>query len=199
MVGATVAAAAERGTDMRLILSLIALALVAGCGDKKQEPAAGSGSAAVAAPRPEPKPEPKKAEAPAAPATFQKPVLEALQKAGLAVGDFEPTAAKPYNARACVRGEVSKLDVMACQYESEQAAEQAKSSLEQFVGGAGTGAVRRAANVALSVADRAKIDPRGQLVDKVLKTFAGQPPPAPAPAKPAAPAPVPTPAPAPPH
>ena len=178
MVVAAVTAAAGRGTDMRasraVLPLLISLCLAAGCGGKKQEPAAGSTQPAPAA-----KVEPKKAEPPpkaAQSADFQRPLVETLKKGGLTVGDFESTAAKPYQARACTRGEVSKLDVMACQYESEQGAEQAKAALEQFVGGAGTGAVRRSGNVALAVADRTKIDPRGKLVDKVLKTFSGQAP-----------------------
>ncbi len=145
------------------VLLCFALALSA-CG-KKDEAGASGGAAAPAKADPE-------APAAKASADFQKPVLEGLKKAGLAVGEFETTAAKPYQARACTRGEVGNLDVMACQYASAQAAEQARSSLEQFVAGSGTGAVRHSGTVALAVADRKKVDPRGKVIDKLLKTFA---------------------------
>jgi hypothetical protein len=145
------------------VLLCLALALSA-CGKKDEPGAVGAQTAAARA-------NPSAPEARGS-ADFQKPVLEGLRKAGLAVGEFETTAAKPYQARACTRGEVGNLDVMACQYASAQAAEQARSSLEQFVAGSGTGAVRRSGTVALAVADLKKVDPRGKVIDKVLKTFA---------------------------
>ena len=105
-------------------------------------------------------------------AAFHQPVLAAFKQAGLTVGQFEPSAAKPYKARSCVRGEVDQFDVMLCQYESEATAQEMEKNPDQFVGGAPTGAVRRAKTIVLAVADRNKVDLKGKKINKLLKTFA---------------------------
>lgn len=123
---------------------------------KKPEPAP---------PKPEPKPAAKEE-------PFQKAVLDGLAKAGLKVGEFEQTAARPYKAKACAQGEVEGLDVLLCSYEAEQPALEAAKSLEQFVGAATTGAVRQRGALSLAVADRKKSDLKGQQINKVLQAFA---------------------------
>ncbi len=153
---------------------LICLAL-AGCGKKetppaKAEPAPPPKEVAKAAPPPEPTPAPKPEAKPEA-EPFQKPLLDGLTKAGLKVGPFEQTAARPYKAKACVQGEVEGLDVLLCSFEAEQGAQEAAQALEQFVGAATTGAVRQRGALALAVADRKKGDLRGVQVNKLLKAF----------------------------
>ncbi len=105
-------------------------------------------------------------------AAFHQPVLTALKRAGLNVGEFEQSAAKPYKAQSCVRGEVDKFDVMLCQYENEATAQEMARNPDQFVGGAPTGAVRRLKTIVLAVADRNKVDLKGKKINKLLKTFA---------------------------
>jgi hypothetical protein len=152
----------------------LALALV-GCEKQpaapaKAEPPPKEAVKPEPAPKPEPKPEPKPAAKEEAP--FQKAVLDGLAKAGLKVGEFEQTAARPYKAKACVQGEVEGLDVLVCSYEAEQPAQEATKSLEQFVGTATTGAVRQRGALSLAVADRKKSDLKGQQINKVLQAFA---------------------------
>jgi len=102
---------------------------------------------------------------------FQGPVLAALKSAQLTPGEFEVTAAKPYQARSCVRGQVDRLDVMLCDYPDEPTAKNAEPSLLQFVAGAGSGAVRRAGTLALAAADRHRVDPEGKTLNHLLQVF----------------------------
>jgi len=104
-----------------------------------------------------------------------KPVAAGLAKAGFKVGAFEQAASRPYEATACARGEVDKLDVLVCRYASADAAEKARTKLEQFVAGAVTGAVRNAGTTALAVADRSKVDLQGKRINELLKAFAKLP------------------------
>jgi len=122
------------------------------------------------APKPEVKPEPKP-EAKAEPTPFQKPVLDGLTKAGLKVGEFEQTAARPYKAKSCVQGEVEGLEVILCSFEGEEPAKEGVKSLEQFIGTATTGAVRQRGALALAVADRKKTDLKGEQINKLLQAF----------------------------
>lgn len=108
-------------------------------------------------------------------AGFHKPVAAGLTKAGFKVGAFEQAAARPYEATACTRGEVDKLDVLLCRYASADDAQKARAKLEQFVAGAVSGAVRSAGPTALAVADRAKVDLQGKRINKLLKAFAKLP------------------------
>ncbi len=116
------------------------------------------------------KPEAKQPEA-KPPEGFQARTLASLKQAGLTVGEFETTAAKPYDASACFRGQVEKLDVMLCEHASEEVAKGAEPKLLEFIAAAGTGAVRHAGAVSLAVADRGRLDPRGQQINKLLRTF----------------------------
>lgn len=150
----------------RLTLLAVALALVTGCKDEKKDETKASGAASGAAAE---KGKPAPAEVPHA-----SQVSTDLEKAGLKPSAaFEQAAARPYEARACARGEIEKLDVLVCDYDAEPAARGGEKKLEQFVSGAVSGAIRRAGNRVLAVADRNKVDPTGQALNKVIKAFAG--------------------------
>ena len=154
-----------------LLAAMIAVAALAVPACKKEQPPPVEPKAEA------PKAEPKKAEAPKAegkaPAgAFQQPVLAALTKAGCKVGAFEQAAARPYQAKACVQGDVDGLDVLLCTYDGDQAARAAEGTLLQFVGASTTGAVRARGPVTLAVADRKKVDLKGKQINKVLQTFA---------------------------
>jgi hypothetical protein len=150
------------------ILGTIVVVALASCGKSetppptKVEPAPKEAKAPAPVAKPELKPE-------AAP--FQKQILDGLAKAGLKVGEFEQTAARPYKAKACVQGEVDGLEVLLCSFEGEQPAKDAARSLEGFVGSATTGAVRQRGSTALAVADRKKLDLRGQQINRLLQAF----------------------------
>lgn len=154
-----------------IVVTVIALPLLLG-GCSKDKPAAEGESAKSAAAAPAETKTTKPAEA-AKPAEdeFAQPVLTALKQAGLTASGFERTAARPYTAKACVQGEVDKLEVVLCRYESGEQAKAAKDKLEQFAAGAVTGAVRAAGAISLAVADRAKADLDGKRLDKILKAF----------------------------
>lgn len=108
-------------------------------------------------------------------ADVHKIVAAGLTKAGFKVSAFEQAEARPYEASACARGVVDKLEVLICRYTSADAAEKARAKLEQFAAGAVSGAVRSAGPTALAVADRAKIDLQGKRINKLLKAFAKLP------------------------
>jgi hypothetical protein len=153
-----------------LRLVLLTLLVVAGC-KKVEEPAPPATTTAPAAPKPEPGPTPaSKAEAPKSAEGFHTPILAAIAKAGLKVGVLEQTAAQPYNAKACVRGDVELLDVLLCSFDGEAPAP-AEKSAEQFLGGATTGVVRRRGSVLIAVADRKKSDLRGRQISTLLQAF----------------------------
>jgi len=152
-----------RAPMLRLALLALALWLVPGCKDEtKAGGAPASGSAA------------EKGKPAAADVPYAKQVSTSLEEAGLKPSAaFEQAAARPYEAKACARGEIDKLDVLVCDYDAEPAAEAGEKKLEQFVSGAVSGAIRRVGTRVLAVADRNKVDPTGAAINKVVKAFAG--------------------------
>jgi hypothetical protein len=84
---------------------------------------------------------------------------------------FETTAARPYAAQACARGEVDGLDVLVCHYADAAAAEKATPSLREFVAGALSGIVRKAGSDLVAIADRKEVDPKGERISKLVKAF----------------------------
>ncbi len=102
---------------------------------------------------------------------FHQPILETLKGAGLKPEGFEKAAARPYKAQGCFRGEVDQLDVLICQYGDAASAKKNQGTLEAFVSGAMSGAVRVKATTALAVADRQKKDIKGKKINQVLAAF----------------------------
>ena len=148
---------------LKLALLALTLSLVTGCKDETKKAAAPAPGGAAE------KDKPAAADVPHA-----KQVSTALEKAGLKPSAaFEQAAARPYEATACARGEIDKLDVMVCDYDAEPAARAGEKKLEQFVSGAVSGAIRRAGNRVLAVADRNKVDLKGEAINKVVKAFSG--------------------------
>lgn len=127
----------------------IGLLLLVGCGKDAESAPAGAGSAASVEPA----------------------VLERLGSASA----FEATAAKPYAALGCARGEVEGLDVLVCHYADAASAEAAKPSLREFVTGALSGIVRQAGSELVAIADRKEVDPKGERISKLTKAFAAAP------------------------
>jgi len=88
---------------------------------------------------------------------------------------FETTAARPYQALGCARGEVEGLDVLVCHYADEAKAEAATSSLREFVQGALSGLVRRSGSDLMAVADRKQVDPKGERISRLARAFVPAP------------------------
>lgn len=100
-------------------------------------------------------------------------VLAALGDAGLKVGPFETSAARPYQATACVRGEIEELDVLLCSYADEAQAKAAQATLREFVHGSTTAVIRQGGARVMGIADRKQVDPKGQRLNKIVKAFSG--------------------------
>ena len=159
---------AEKGEEKmirRFLVLLVVPLVLAAC--SKEEAAKPEGKDK---PNPEGTPTTKAAEVEAEEA-FHDVVTASLKKVGLEPEAFEQAAARPYEAKKCARGEVSKLDVLVCDFEGEPAAQAGEKKLEQFVDGAVSGAVRRTGTRVLAVADRKKADLKGEGINKVLKAI----------------------------
>lgn len=85
---------------------------------------------------------------------------------------FEVTAARPWDARACVSGSRAGLDLLVCRYADEAEAEANKKRLGGFLAGAQSGVVARSGEVLLAVADKAKVDPKGYEIARLIGAFA---------------------------
>jgi hypothetical protein len=149
-------------------LCLLSLALVPACTKKPKEaggqPAPAKTQTAAVAKTP--------GGAPAAKSDgFHEPILASLSKAGFKVGVFEQTAARPYQAKACVQGEVEGLDVLLCTFDNEQRARAEERGFQQFFGTATTGAARQRGLTTLAVADRKNVDLKGKQINKLLQAF----------------------------
>lgn len=138
---------------LMLALGSLLLVLLVGCKDEKKV-----GTAAAAAPD----------------TPYPRKVATALSEAGIKAGELEQAAAKPYAAADCARGQVDKLDLLVCDYKDEATARQGEKKLERFVAGAVSGGIRRRGSRVLAVADRDKVDLKGETINKTLKAFAGK-------------------------
>ena len=134
----------------RLLVAAFVVAALVGC--KSENPGVAAGKAAVAS-------------------DFHQSVLDRVKETGLKIGEFESSAAKPYDAARCVRGQVATLDVLMCAYDSDQSATKAKKKLASFIGGAVTGVVRQSKSTLIGVADRKKSDLKGKKINQLLKAF----------------------------
>lgn len=127
--------------------------------------------AALGACKKEGKPGEKTPAAAAANDGLPAPLREAFGKASLEVGPFATADGKAYAASRCARGRVSKLEVLFCEYPSEEAAKAAQQKLATVVGAAVTGAVRQHGKQAVVVVDRDKVDLQGKTINKLLGAF----------------------------
>jgi hypothetical protein len=102
---------------------------------------------------------------------FHQALVQKIEKAGLKVDTFEQAASRPYKAEACVRGAVEKLDVLLCRYPDEATGRKHDKALVTFVGTAISGAVRHVGAVGVVVADRDKVDLKGERINRLLKVL----------------------------
>lgn len=111
-----------------------------------------------------------------APTAMVAPVSEAVPPEVLLVlgpGEpFEVTAARPWDARACVSGTRAGLELLVCRYADEAEAEAKKKKLGGFLAGAQSGVVARSGDALLAVADKARVDPKGYEIARLVGAFA---------------------------
>jgi hypothetical protein len=109
-------------------------------------------------------------------------VLAEWKLAGLATGaeaeSIKEVEPGPWSAGACSQGQVANLEVLLCEYDSDQALgkgeEQINNEWAQATAGVTTGVVVRAKRTLLAVTDHAGADKSGQTIVKLLKSFRAQ-------------------------
>jgi len=93
-------------------------------------------------------------------------VLEAWKKGGLTPSPF--TAATVAFGKDCQSGTVNGVDVLVCQYATDEEARAAEDKALEWVGEA-TGIARAAGKVVVAAADRRKADPSGRTLNQLTK------------------------------
>jgi hypothetical protein len=81
-----------------------------------------------------------------------------------------------WSAGACSRGTVTGIDVLICEYATDEALAVGEKKImsdwaEESVA---TGAVLHASRTTLAIADRNKADPNGRVIARLIKTFRAQ-------------------------
>lgn len=100
-------------------------------------------------------------------------VIAAWDDADLEMGTFAPADDVKVAGGECQQGTVDALDVIVCEYSSEDAAKRAqKAGLRQV--GAATGLALASGPLLLVVTDREGVDPSGKTINNVTRVFRGQ-------------------------
>lgn len=109
---------------------------------------------------------------PTAPAAADK-LMAAWKGAGLAASELAVIAPAGYHAGACSRGSVQKVEALVCEYRDDASLDRGKQAIEAEWDqqGVKTGVTVKSGRTLLAVADRAKADPNGKLISKVVATF----------------------------
>lgn len=97
--------------------------------------------------------------------TSRDGVVEAWKKGGLEPSAL--TAAKVEFGKDCASGTVNKIDVLVCEYSSEQEAKAAEDPALAWVGDH-TGAAKAQGEMLIVVADRRKADPSGRTINQLI-------------------------------
>jgi len=99
--------------------------------------------------------------------------LSSWRKAGLETTPFESTAPNKLGAVSCFAGNVSGIHVTLCDYPDAAATEQATQAGHRTIGNA-TGLALARGQVLLVAVDRDNVDPQGQTINKISRTFWGE-------------------------
>jgi hypothetical protein len=100
-------------------------------------------------------------------------VLDALRTAGLPPEGFASLAPVPYGASYCEEGRVDTIDTLICEYRDVSTLAQGKNLLLEQWGreGGHTGVAFETKLTLLGMFDRARHDPNGKTISKVVETF----------------------------
>ena len=100
-------------------------------------------------------------------------VVDALKDAELPVEGFAPLAPVPYGASYCEEGRVDSIDTVVCEYRDPGSLAQGKNALLEQWGreGGHTGLAVETKLTLLGIFDRARHDPNGKTISKVVETF----------------------------
>jgi hypothetical protein len=113
------------------------------------------------------------AAAPAGPAVHPDTVIEAFTDAGLSPEGFAVLDPVPYGATVCKEGRVQTIDTLVCEYRDAPTLARGETALLEHWGreGGHTGLALHNKLTLLGVFDRARHDPNGKVISKVIATF----------------------------
>jgi hypothetical protein len=100
--------------------------------------------------------------------------LGRLSDTGVKVEAFRQVDARTFAALSCRQGRVESLDAVLCDYGTPEAWARGKKAAEDWIGSALTGTWATSDGLLLVVADRARIDPSGKTIQRVMKAFSGK-------------------------
>jgi hypothetical protein len=100
-----------------------------------------------------------------------KDVSDAFTSAGFKLDSFHPIEASRFSAQKCAQGTLEGLDAIVCEFGSTEAVRHGKRAGEAWIAQATTGAVLENGRTLFAVADRAHIDPTGQVIHKLTQTY----------------------------
>jgi hypothetical protein len=103
-------------------------------------------------------------------------ILKAWQDEGFDAKTVENVDAEPWSAGACSHGTITGLDVLLCEYETDEglAGGETKIMSEWQAESVGTGATVRSSRTLLAIADRNAVDPSGRNIARLIKSFRNQ-------------------------
>lgn len=100
-------------------------------------------------------------------------VENAWRSAGLAPEGFAPLQPVPYGAAYCEEGRVQSIDTLVCEYRDQDALAKGQAGLMSQWGreGGHTGVAYHQKLTLVAVVDRARTDPNGKVIHKVIDAF----------------------------
>jgi len=100
-------------------------------------------------------------------------VLDAWKSAGLTPEAFTSIDPAAYRAGYCAQGRVGGVDAIVCEYRDDDSLDSAKKLIQDGWSreGVQTAVAMRTKRTLLSVADRARVDPNGKTISKLVETF----------------------------
>jgi hypothetical protein len=146
-----------------LARALVAALAFAGCGKKTGANATGGPGAAPSGPAP--------MHVEGTPHTDA--VVSALRGAGLKTEGLAVQTPVPYGAAYCEQGRVEAIDTLICEFRDTDSLTRGKAALMETWGkeGSQTGLAFASKLTLIGVFDRARQDPNGKLISRVVETF----------------------------
>jgi hypothetical protein len=100
-------------------------------------------------------------------------VVGALRGAGLKTDGFSVQVPVPYGASFCEQGLVDTIDTLVCEFRDADSLARGKAALIESWGkeGSQTGVAYASKLTLIGVFDRARQDPNGKVISRVVETF----------------------------
>lgn len=100
-------------------------------------------------------------------------VLQTWNESGLDTASVENVDAAPWAAGACSRGQVANLDVLMCEYATDDSLARGEQQMQSELAReqVSTGLVTRTSRTLMAIADKRESDPTGQTIMKLVHGF----------------------------